>query len=122
MVRASLARTRRRPIVWSVIGGVVMCALTTTRLEHSAIAAQQSAPAIRSDRSERVDRDELMRVVRTLASPDWQGRRTGSPGGLATRRFIRDAFQTMGLVPAAPGFLQPFTFVGSSVPAVRGRA
>jgi hypothetical protein len=115
-----MARGCRQAMVWSV--GVAMCVSVATRLDRSAIAAQPPAVAIRADRIERVDRDELLRVVRTLASPDWQGRRTGSPGGLAARRFIRDAFQKMGLVPAAPGFLQPFTFIGSSAPGVRGRA
>src|SRR5215212_10080091 len=122
MIRTTMPRARRRAMAWSALGGVVMCASMATRLGQSAIAAQQSAVAIRAEGKEHVDRDELMRVVRTLASPDWQGRRTGSPGGLAARRFIRDAFQKLGLVPAVPDFLQPFTFVGSSIPGVRGRS
>jgi hypothetical protein len=121
-VSMALGRARLRAMVWSVAGGAVMCALVAQRLERPAIAAQQPAVAIPTDRRAGVDRDELMRVVRTLSSPDLQGRRTGSPGGLAARRFIRDAFQTMGLVPAVTGFLQPFSFISASVPGVRGRA
>jgi len=51
-----------------------------------------------------------MRVVRTLSQPSFQGRRTGTPGNLLARQFIRDTFQQIGVAPAAPGFLQPFTF------------
>ena len=99
----TIARASRRAMMWSIVGGVAICASGATALDRSATAAQPPAVAIGT---EHVDRDELMRVVRTLASPDWQGRRTGSPGGRAARQFIRDAFQKMGLVPAAPGFLR----------------
>ena len=122
MARApfKVSRGRRRAIALSVIAGSVMYASLPTRLERAAIAAQP--PAVTTVAVTRVDRDELMRVVRTLASPDLQGRRTGSPGGLTARRFIRDAFQKMGLAPAAPDFLQPFSFEGASAPGLRGRA
>ena len=59
-----------------------------------------------------------MRVVRTLSSARFEGRRTGTTGGLAARRFIRDAFAEMGVPPAAADYLQMFSFVSSG--AVRG--
>jgi len=52
-----------------------------------------------------------MRVVRTLSSPAFEGRRTSTGGGLAARRFIRDAFTTIGVAPAVANYLQPFSFV-----------
>lgn len=58
-----------------------------------------------------VDQAELMRVVRTLSAPSLEGRRTGTDGGRAARRFIRDAFRQIGLTPAGEDFLQPFRFV-----------
>jgi len=65
-----------------------------------------------------VDRGELMRTVRTLSQPSFEGRRTGSAGNVLARQFIRDAFREIGLAPGAPDFLQPFTFVPS---ATKGR-
>ena len=52
-----------------------------------------------------------MRIVRTLSSPQFEGRRTGTRGGLAARQFIRDAFTAIGVAPAGPDYLQPFSFV-----------
>jgi hypothetical protein len=108
-----LSRGRRRALALSIVAGLGMYAWVATQLERSAIGAQQ--PAVTPVSVARVDREELMRVVRTLASPDLQGRRTGSPGGLAARRFIRDAFAAIGLSPVGTEYLQPFTFVHSSV-------
>jgi hypothetical protein len=60
-----------------------------------------------------VNEDELMRVVRELASPDYQGRRAGTDGGRRARAFIRDAFRAIGLAPiGAPGYEHPFRFAG----------
>jgi hypothetical protein len=59
----------------------------------------------------RIDRDELMRALRTLSQSSFEGRRTGTPGNRLARRFIHDTFQQIGLAPAGPDFLQPFSFV-----------
>jgi hypothetical protein len=64
----------------------------------------------------RVDAVELMRVARTLSSPEMQGRRTGTEGGRRARQFIQSAFSTIGLEPfGTSGYEQPFSFVRSSV-------
>jgi peptidase M28-like protein len=78
-----------------------------------AAPAQTSGPAARTERpegTERVDRDALMRAVRTLSQPSFEGRRTGTAGSGLARRFIQDAFRQIGLAPAVPDFLQPFSF------------
>jgi Zn-dependent M28 family amino/carboxypeptidase len=80
---------------------IVLARLLSAALLVAATAAE-SAP--------RVDRDELIRVVRTLSGPSFAGRRSGTPGNLLAREFVRDAFQGIGLAPAVPGFLQAFTF------------
>jgi hypothetical protein len=113
MVRAPLSRSRRRAIALGVVAAAVVYASVATRQERSTIAAQQ--PVVTTVSTARVDRDELMRVVRTLSAPAMEGRRTGSRGGLAARRFIRDAFQSIGVSPAGKDFLQPFSFEHSSV-------
>jgi hypothetical protein len=107
-------RPYRRAIGLSVLACVVLYVAITTRLERSAIAAQRP-PVATTSANPAADRAELLRVVRTLASEQYDGRRTGTPGGLAARRFIHDAFSDIGLTPAAPDFLQPFSFVHTSV-------
>jgi len=78
-------------------------------LARSLVAALLVAVAS-ADSASFVDRDELMRVVGTLSGPSFEGRRSGTPGNLLARQFVRDTFQRMGLAPAVPGFLQLFTF------------
>jgi Zn-dependent M28 family amino/carboxypeptidase len=63
-----------------------------------------------ADSGPRVDRDELMRVVRTLSQPSFEGRQSGTAGNLLARQFVRDTFQRIGVGSAVPGFLQNFTF------------
>ena len=68
------------------------------------LAAQDDAPSS-------VDRAQLMRDLTTLASPAFEGRRTGSPGSLAARQWIVDQFRAAGLTAAGSnGYVQPFTF------------
>ena len=56
-----------------------------------------------------VDRARLIRDVTTLASPAFEGRRTGTRGALDARRWLVDAFREAGLTPGGTdGFLQPF--------------
>jgi len=68
-----------------------------------------AAPAV-----ERVDRGELMRVVRMLSQPSFQGRRAGTEGNRLARQSVRDALERIGLMPATPDFFQPFAIVPST--------
>jgi len=59
-----------------------------------------------------VDRARLIRDVTTLASPAFEGRRTGTRGALEVRRWLVDEFREAGLTPGGiDGFLQPFTLL-----------
>jgi hypothetical protein len=89
-----------------VLAALVIWAGVQVTTGTAAVDAQGRAAAVA-----RVDRDALIRTVRTLAQPSFEGRRSGTAGNLAARRFIRDAFQQIGLAPAVPGFLQSFSFV-----------
>ena len=61
-----------------------------------------------------VDRAQLMRDLTILASPDFEGRRTGTPGSLKARDWIVQQFRTAGLTPAGTkDYLHPFTFNAS---------
>jgi Zn-dependent M28 family amino/carboxypeptidase len=58
-----------------------------------------------------VDRAQLMRDVETLAAQEFEGRRTGTPGGLRARQWLVDQFEAIGLVSeGTEGYVQPFTF------------
>jgi hypothetical protein len=68
----------------------------------------------------RLDAARLMADVGELASPQLEGRLTGSPGGARARAMIVGRFRTIGLTepPAFTGYLQPFTFTHTSVKAL----
>lgn len=68
------------------------------------------APAARDAVARHVDRAQLMRDVATLAGQPFEGRGTGTPGGLRARQWIVEQFSRIGLVPAVRGgYLQPFS-------------
>ena len=58
-----------------------------------------------------VDRAQLMRDLTVLASAEFEGRRTGTPGALKARQWIVEQFRTIGVTPGGTAeYLQPFTF------------
>lgn len=57
-----------------------------------------------------IDADRLHAHVRWLADDARGGRAANTPGGLATRAYIRAAFEEIGLSTFAGGYVQPFTF------------
>ena len=72
---------------------------------QTVVLAQIPATVVR-----RVDRARLIQDVTTLASPAFEGRRTGTRGALNVRRWLVDEFRESGLRPGGTnGFLQPFT-------------
>ena len=90
----------------------LLCVLLVFQLPLAA----QRAPA------RYVDRAELMRDLAVLASPDFEGRRTGTPGSLKARQWIVEQFRTIGLTPAGTAeYLQPFRFRDSAAANVLGR-
>jgi hypothetical protein len=85
----------------------IACGGTAT-LPQSGPPAAVTAPA-----GGRIDAADLMRVVRELASPRYEGRRTGTPGGRLARAFLRNELKAIGLEPAGTqGYDQPFRFAG----------
>jgi Zn-dependent M28 family amino/carboxypeptidase len=74
-----------------------------------------------------VDRAQLMRDVSTLSHTSFEGRATGSPGGIRARRWLVERFGEAGIPAlAASGYEQRFTAGGrpaaNIVGRVRGRA
>ncbi len=53
---------------------------------------------------------DMRAEVEWLASPEREGRQTGSAGAKATAEFAADYFAQIGLQPFGTGFAEPFTF------------
>lgn len=70
-----------------------------------------------SGQEPRLDGEALLATVRTLASPELEGRATGSPGGLKARAWIVERVKAIGLQPVGTGYLLPFTFTHRSTKA-----
>ena len=87
-----------------------------TRVEAQGGAAAPQARADRATVARHVDRARLMRDVATLASPSFEGRQTGTPGGLKAREWIAQQFASMRLTPVNDAaFMQTFTIAPSNV-------
>lgn len=97
-----------------------LLSLVDARLERTALAAQAPATAAADTAAARhVDRVQLMRDVETLAAPGFQGRETGTPGGIKARQWIVEQFGAIGLAPAGiAGYVQPFTVTTRNVRAL----
>lgn len=75
-------------------------------------AAIQSGPATTAGV---VDDERLIDDVRTLASADFDGRRTGSAGNRKARDFLRQRFSQLGLAPFGAAYAEPFSFTHTSI-------
>jgi len=72
----------------------------------SAALAAQSKPA-----SARVSADDLMMWVRSLSSPEFEGRRSGTEGNMKARGVIANRLRTLGITPLGDPpdtYIRPF--------------
>ena len=60
----------------------------------------------------RFDAARLLTDLRTLSSDDFEGRDTGTPGGILARDYIASAFDSIGMEACGSDFLHQFMFVG----------
>lgn len=80
-------------------------------LIQAPLGAQTTAAPAVDAAARHVDRAQLMRDVETLASAAFEGRRTGTPGGLRARQWLIDQFRAIRLTPAGTReYAHPFTF------------
>lgn len=111
-----IPRRRRRAIVFTAAVSAALYIGAATRLERRALASQPQPSESANTTAHRVDVARLMADVTTLASPSFEGRRTGTPGGRAARQFIRNAFAGIGLEPLErDGYDEPFSFTHTSI-------
>ena len=97
-----------------------MLSSASRALAAVAILATQvaSGPAV----ARHVDRAQLMKDLRVLADPAFEGRATGRPGGLKARAWIEAQFAAIGLVPAgSSGYRQVFRTASGEAANVVGR-
>jgi hypothetical protein len=92
----------RRHAVLPLLFALAACGVTDS--EATAQAPRQS----------RIDAEPMFAAVEYLASDALQGRRAGTPGNAAARRYIVDAFREIGLEPPAGGFEQVFPLRGAA--------
>jgi len=64
-------------------------------------------------RAAQVSAERIRKHVEFLASDKLEGRRAGTPAEAEAAKYIAKEFRSYGLEPAAPNYLQPFTFVSS---------
>src|SRR4051812_17986440 len=55
-------------------------------------------------------RSRLLDDLRFLASPELEGRRSGTRGAARALQFIRGRYADLGLTPVFPAYQQPFVF------------
>ena len=110
------SRRTRVLIALTIAVGAFTYLTSATWIEQRAIGAQAPRLATSQSVAHHVDRDQLMRDLRTLADPGLEGRLTGSSGGRKARAWIEAQFGAIGLAPAGvAGFRQPFDFTHRSV-------
>src|SRR5215510_12332990 len=75
-------------------------------LVSAALALQPAAAA-----DAQVSAERIARHVEFLASDKLKGRRAGTPAADEAAKYIAAEMRSYGLKPAAPDFLQSFTFI-----------
>ncbi len=90
---------------WYLVAGRLELARIATALPMA--VAGGAAPV--------VDGARLLDDVRTLASAEFGGRRTGSDGSRKAQAFLQGRFEGLGLKPFGAAFAQPFGFTHSSI-------
>ncbi|MGE5943046.1 MAG: M28 family peptidase [Flavobacteriales bacterium] len=55
--------------------------------------------------------DQLLMHLKTLSSDAFEGRRTGSDGGIKTKKYIINQFHSLGVLPLGKTYEQSFAFV-----------
>jgi Zn-dependent M28 family amino/carboxypeptidase len=78
------------------------CAVLPAAANAAQVAAMAAAPA--------VDRAQLLADVRTLASPEFAGRATGTEGSAKAQAYLAQRMKDLGLQPFGGAYEQKFSF------------
>jgi hypothetical protein len=115
-----LSLKRRRLIVLGIVAAGIGWMTVAGYLEAGRIDAQRGARPVTSAQPAalRIDSDRLMSTVQTLTEPRFEGRRTGTPGGLAARAWILERMKAAGLLSVSGAYLFPFRFTHLSIKGI----
>jgi hypothetical protein len=109
---------RLRPLASALFAvAVVACASPRTEPAQDAAGAGSAAAG---QTSGRIDTARLLAHVRTLAADSFEGRRTGTPGGMKARSYVRSALQATGVQPVGASLEHPFSFPGRDSALIHG--
>lgn len=93
---------------------MTLCRLTLTVIVAAAIAPMATADLIavaaQAPAHVHFTAQELVNAINTLAAPEMEGRRTGTPGNAKARAWVVDQFRLAGLQPLGAAYEMPFTF------------
>ncbi|WLI88684.1 M20/M25/M40 family metallo-hydrolase [Massilia sp. R2A-15] len=84
-----------------------------SELKRIAVPLPAAAPG--APGAARVDSAQLLGDVRTLASAEFGGRRTGTEGSRKAQAFLQARFEALGLRPFGGAFAEPFAFTHKSI-------
>jgi hypothetical protein len=107
-------RLVRRAILLTVLIGLVTGRLVESRRLADPLGGGASQPT----QERRLDADRMLLDLQILASDRFQGRATGTPGGVLAAQLVSTRFSELGLVPFKGRFEQPFSFVHRSIRAL----
>jgi hypothetical protein len=104
---------KRRIIALSTLAVAAIYFFTVGKLEASRIATPLDGGTSVSGPAP--DSTMLMNDVRTLASPAFKGRRTGSDGSKMAQAYITKRYVELGLQPYGTSYAMPFSFTQHSI-------
>lgn len=110
----------RRLIGLGIVGSAIAWMAVAGYLEAGRIDAQRDARPVTMVQAAplRIDSERLMATVQTLSDSWYEGRRTGSPGGIAARRWIQARMHAAGLLPVSGADIFPFHFTHLSIKGI----
>jgi Zn-dependent M28 family amino/carboxypeptidase len=107
------SRLVRVAALFAVVGAYVV---VTSKMELARSATP--LPLAASAPAPVVDGARLLGDVRTLAAPEFAGRRTGTEGSRKAQAFLQARFQALGLQRFGAAYAQPFAFTHTSIKAL----
>jgi hypothetical protein len=106
----------RRTVLLSLMAIAFLYLGAATWVEERHLDQQRSArPPNTNDTPSTLDAEAILATIRTLASSAYEGRRTGTPGGVMARDWIARRFKEIGLAPIGATYLMPFSFRHTSI-------
>jgi Zn-dependent M28 family amino/carboxypeptidase len=105
------------------IGGVLAALIAAAgayfvvagKIETARVAMPLPSASVASVHAPALSGAQLLDDLRTLSSPAFEGRRTGTPGSRKAQAFLQRRFEELGLKPFGAAYATPFSFTKTSV-------